>query len=81
MQPNINNPYGYKVCYKEKHTKRYIRYFLTYTYKQAVRAKQGYVRFPQLSREDNHILKKPVWHIIPITKFEVRDGIWREVPF
>ena len=30
-----NNPHGYKVCYKEAGDKKYTRYFLTYTYRQA----------------------------------------------
>lgn len=26
-----NNPYGFKVCYKEQGAKQYIRHFMTYT--------------------------------------------------
>lgn len=76
--------YGYKVCYSEKGHKREIkRYFKTYTYKQAVKAKEMYLRFKDLrSRENyNHIIKKPTWYILPITKQEVKQGIWRECPF
>ena len=75
MKPNINNPYGYKICYKEKYKKHYVKQFITHSYKQAVKIKKDYLK------EDNLLLKKPVWHIIPITKSEIRDGIWREVPF
>lgn len=75
MRPNINNPYGYKVCYKEKFHKYYVRQFKTRSYKQAVKVKQDYVK------ENNPLLKKPVWHIMPITRAEVLKGIWREVPF
>lgn len=81
MKPNLNNPYGYKVCYKEKGAKDYIRHFLAYTYRQAKLAKNYYIRYPTHSREDNHLLRKPEWVIIPIKKSEVRAGIWREVPF
>lgn len=73
--------YGYKVCYKEANGKRYIRHFLTYTYKQAKAAMDGYIRYPPLSREDGHVLVNPKWKIIPVTKTEVRQGIWRECPF
>lgn len=73
--------YGYKVCYKEQHNKCYIRYFMTYTYKQARRALKGYIRYPPKDRKDNHKLIKPKWKIIPINRKEVKDGIWREVPF
>ena len=73
--------YGYKVCYKEANKKRYIRHFLTHTYKQAKAAMDGYIRYPPLSREDRHVLVNPKWKIIPVTKTEVRQGIWRECPF
>ena len=26
--------FGYKICYKERGSKKYIRYFMTYTYPQ-----------------------------------------------
>ena len=76
-----NNPHGYKVCYKEEGDKRYTRYFLTYTYRQATEIIAMYVRYPPPSREDHHILKHPKWAIIPINKTEVKSGIWRQVPF
>ena len=37
MKPNLHNPYGYKVCYKEKGCKNYIRRFITRTYREAIR--------------------------------------------
>ena len=81
MKTNLNNPHGYKVCYKEKGAREYIRHFLTYTYKQAKQAKRYYLKYPQTSREDDHPLNKPEWVIITIKKSEVRAGIWHEVPF
>jgi len=81
MKPNLNNPYGYKVCYKEKGGNEYIRHFLTYTYRQAKQAKFYYLKYPPRCREDNHELRKPEWVIIPVKKSEVRAGIWREDPF
>lgn len=51
MKSNPHNPYGYKVCYQEKGSSVYIRYFLTYTYKDAVTAKQGYIRYPPTERK------------------------------
>ena len=76
-----NNPYGYKVCYKEGSAAKYIRYFMTYTYRQAVSAKAEYIRFPPRARDDGHILNKPKWVIISIKHSEVRAGIWHEDPF
>ena len=81
MGKKTNNPYGYKGCYKEEGAKDYIGHFKTYTYKQAVTARAGYIRFPPKAREDGHILNKPKWVIIPIKHSEVRAGIWREDPF
>ncbi len=76
-----HNPYGYKVCYKEAGMKDYIRHYKTYTYRQAVKAKTGFILYPPRAREDNHILKDPKWVVIPIKHSEVKDGIWRENPF
>lgn len=81
MKPNLHNPYGYKVCYKEKGCKNYIRRFITRTYREAKEMKEMYLRFPSLATLSNRPLKKPEWVIIPIKKSEVRDGIWHEVPF
>ena len=75
MKPNTNNPYGYKICYKEKFSKYYVKQFMTHSYNQAVKVKKDFIK------ENNPLLKNPVWHIIPITKAEVLKGIWREVPF
>ena len=81
MKPNLNNPYGYKVCYKEKGCREYIRCFLTYTYRQAKQVKHSYIRHPPRARDGEHEIKKPDWVIIPIKKSEVRAGTWREDPF
>ena len=81
MKPILDNPYGYKVCYREKGCKEYIKFFQTYTYLQAKKAKESYIRFKPKAREDNHELRKPQWVIIPIKRSEVRAGIWHEDPF
>ncbi len=75
--------YGYKVCYREDGKKRYVRYFLTYPRKQAADAMDDYIRYPPTARTDGHILKSPVWKIkiVPVSRHEVENGIWREVPF
>lgn len=78
---NKSNPHGYKVCYREKGSKEYIRHFLTYTYNEALLSHRYYRKYPQNAREDNHPLKKPRWVIIPIKESEVKDGIWHEDPF
>jgi len=54
---------------------------MTYSYKQAKFAINGYIRYPPTAREDGHKIKNPTWKIIPISKDEVIAGIWREDPF
>jgi len=72
---------GYKVCYREAGKCEYIRHFLTYTFKQAIGAMQGYIRYPPTARDDGHALIKPIWTIIPVSEDEVKAGIWEELPF
>ena len=72
---------GFKVCYKEKNSKTWIRHWLAKTYAQAVDMLNYYQRYPQHSREDNHLLKNPKWKIIPVSINEVIAGIWLEDPF
>ena len=81
MKPKARNKNGYKICYKEKGKNYYVRYFLTYTFSQAVKMKNYFIRYPQLTRDRTRPLKKPEWVIIPIKKSEVKAGIWHEVPF
>lgn len=73
--------YGYKICYKEQGSKEYIRYFMTYTYKQAINAMNGYIRYPPQERNTGRKLIHPKWKVMPITKKEVIGGIWQECPF
>ena len=40
-----------------------------------------YIRYPPRERETNRKLNNPSWKIIPVTRKEVDDGIWRECPF
>ena len=81
MKRYPRNPYGYKVCYQEKGSSVYIRYFLTYTYKDAVTVKQGYIRYPPAEQDTARKLDDPRWFIFPVTRKEVLRGIWRECPF
>ena len=54
MKPKTESPNGYKVCYKEKGKRRYIKHFLTYTYPQAKAAKEHFITYPQKARDDGH---------------------------
>jgi len=79
--PATLGSFGYKVCYREDGKKRYVCYFKTYTLKQAVRVMDGYIRYPPCLRGSGRALNKPSWKIIPISRKEIKAGIWREPPF
>lgn len=67
--------------YKEKGSKEYVRYFMTYTLKQARRAMNDYIRYPPRERNTGRKLVCPKWKIIPVTKKEAVGCIWLECPF
>ena len=81
MKPNINNPYGYKVCCQDKRLRTFICYFKTRTYKKAVEMKRYFARKPPKTQKNKRFTKRHTWVIIPIKRSEVRRGIWRENPF
>ena len=78
---NKNNPYGYKVGYRENGSRLFVRYFMTYTYQQALFSQRFYRRHPQRTRDTNRPIVDPFWEIKPITKKEYLAGIWDEIPF
>ena len=78
---NKNNPYGYKVGYRENGSRLFVRYFMTYTYHQALFSRRFYRKYPQRTRETNRPIVDPFWEIKPITKKEYLAGIWDEIPF
>ena len=76
-----NNPFGYKVGYRENGNRLFNRHFMTYTYKQARFSLRFYRKYPQRNRETNRPIMDPFWEIKPITKKEYLAGIWDELPF
>ena len=76
-----NNPYGYKVGYRENGSRLFVRYFMTYTYNQALYSRRHYRKSPQRTRDTNRPIVDPFWEIKPITKKEYLAGIWDELPF
>lgn len=77
MRVYTDNPYGYKICRVKKKGKSKNTLFKAYTYNQAVKMKRLILRNTRLYPKE----KYETWHIIPISKSEVRSGIWREDPF
>ena len=78
---NKNNPYGYKVGYRKNGSRLFVRYFMTYTYHQALFSRRFYRKYPQPTRKTNRSIIDPFWEIKPITKKEYLAGIWDEIPF
>ena len=76
-----NNPFGYKVGYRENGNRLFNRHFMTYTYKQARFSLRFYRKYPQRNRETNRPIIDPFWEIKPITRKEILAGIWDEIPF
>lgn len=78
---NKNNPYGYKVGYRENGSRLFVKHFMTYTYNQAIYSRRHYCKSPQRTRDTNRPIVDPFWEIKPITKKEYLAGIWDEIPF
>ena len=76
-----NNPFGYKIGYRENGSHNFIRYFMTYTYPQAKMCLRHYRKSPPRERDTNRPIINPFWEIKPITKKEILAGIWDELPF
>lgn len=71
MKINLKNPYGYKICYTKKGNKNhFIDDFHTHTYKGAVKVKK-------INHKYTKKKEKLTWYILPITKKEVVNGIWK----
>jgi hypothetical protein len=75
-----NKIYGYEIGYRESGN-RFIRYYTTFTYRQALSSLRFYIKYPTRERETNRPLIDPVWEIQPITKKEIMRSILDELPF
>ena len=76
-----NNPYGYKIGYRENGSLLFNRLFITRSYIQAISMRNYYRRYVTRERETKRPLVNPFWEIIPITRQEILAGIWQEDPF
>ena len=76
-----NNPFGYKIGYRENGSRFFNRLFITHSYRQAVSMRNLYLRYEKQDRKTGRLLINPFWEIVPITKKEILAGIWNETPF
>ena len=70
------NHYGYKVGYCKNGSRLFIRKFITRTHQQAHQMLVFYRKFGH-----QRVAQKFNYEIQPITKKEVLEGIWDELPF
>lgn len=77
---NPNNPYGYKVGYRENGSRRFIRHLITNTYDLANWEMERYKKMKVRSRKDNHIIFNPIWEVVPLRRLESLI-VWRDCPF
>lgn len=72
MKVNLKNPYGYKICYTKKGNKNHlIDDFHIHTYRTAQDTKSWRMRVHK------HKKNKLTFYVLPITKKEVTNGIWK----
>ena len=81
MKPIINNKFGYKVCQNNKLDKSYVRVlFITRKYATAKQVKEYHLKYTRKNLPKK-LIKRTTYSIIPITKYEVKKGIWKQCPF
>jgi hypothetical protein len=81
MKPNLDNKFGYKVCENNKLDKSYIRLlFITRKYSTAKQVKEYHLKYTRKNLPKK-LIKRTTYSIIPITKYENKNGIWKQCPF
>ena len=76
-----NNPFGYRVGYRENGSRLFHDHFLTFTYQEAVELRHYYLSYPPIHAHGDHVLINPSWEIRPINLEQVLAGIWQQNPF
>ena len=61
-----NNPYGYKIGYRENGSLLFNRLFITRNYNHAVSMRNFYRRYIKQERDTKRPLINPFWEILPI---------------
>lgn len=78
---NLNNKYGYKVCYREIGKTKLKIHLICNSYDLAIWEIQYYEINPQHGRKTNQLIKSPKWYVIPIKTFLEYKWLWRDCPF
>ena len=81
MKKNTHCKYGYRLSYSKPPQKEIIDRFLIKTHREALQYKAWFLRDPEAGTLERPAPKRVQWHIIPIKRREVKQGIWRSVPW
>ena len=76
---NKHHPYGYKIGYRQNN-KSFVWLFITKTHKRAYHVLNYYQKYGHIGCRKNEI-ERFNYLIKPITKKEILEGIWDELPF
>ena len=71
-----NNRYGYKIGYRENGSLSFIRYFMTYTYKQALFSLEHYRKYPQRERETG-ISVGTIFVLMKPKRYALNGNAWK----
>ena len=75
-----NNPYGYKIGYRENGSLLFNRLFITRNYNHAVSMRNFYRRYIKQERDTKRPLINPFWEILPITKRKFLQAFGKNRP-
>ena len=76
----MSKQYGYKVYYKEQNQRYFVRHVVVSTLSDAATVLDWYMKYP-FERKTGQRLNNPKWRIKPITKKDIKAGLWKGVPF
>ena len=72
---NVNNKYGYKVCYRELGKSKLKLFLITNTFDLPVWHVRWYKRDPP------HKINNPLWEIHEVTTRKEYEKLWKCCPF
>ena len=78
---DMNNKYGYKVCYREFGKLKLKIHLVCNTYDGAVWNIQYYENHQQQDRKTNKPIREPTWFVLPVKTVLEYKRLWKGCPF
>jgi hypothetical protein len=78
---DMNNKYGYKVCYREFGKLKLKIHLVCNTYDSAVWSVQYYENHQQRDRKTNIPIREPTWFVLPVKTLLEYKRLWKGCPF